>query len=91
MHYLHFQLAVTPQPRVNGEWINVPSGSQLAVKVEGVILHGSRPGLFRSVSGVVLTLSSQATSRPPNHDGKVRKIMIFFVALTYYLENYFQN
>ncbi|XP_075234505.1 integrator complex subunit 7-like [Lycorma delicatula] len=65
------KLAVTPQPRVNGEWINVPSGSQLAVKVEGVILHGTCPGLFRSVSGVVLTLSSQATARPANHEGKV--------------------
>uniref|UniRef100_A0A1B6DJT3 Integrator complex subunit 7 n=1 Tax=Clastoptera arizonana TaxID=38151 RepID=A0A1B6DJT3_9HEMI len=64
------KLAISPQPRVNGEWINVQSGSQLAVKVEGVIQHGARPGLFRSVSGVVLTLSSQLTSRP-NHESKV--------------------
>lgn len=63
------KLAITPQPRVNGEWISVPCGSQLAVKVEGVIQHGARPGLFRSISGVVLTLSSQLTSRV-NHDTK---------------------
>ena len=64
------KLAISPQPRVNGEWISVPSGSQLAVKVEGVIQHGARPGLFRSISGVVLTLSSQLTSRV-NPDSKV--------------------
>ncbi|XP_054272876.1 integrator complex subunit 7-like [Macrosteles quadrilineatus] len=58
------KLAVTPQPRVNGEYLSVAAGSQLAVKVEGVIQHGSRPGHFRSVKGVLLTLSSQLTSRP---------------------------
>ncbi|KAG8336910.1 Integrator complex subunit 7 [Homalodisca vitripennis] len=57
------KLAITPQPRVNGEYLSVPSGSQLSVKVEGVIQHGSQPDRFRSVSGVVLTLSSQLTSR----------------------------
>ena len=50
------------------------SGSQLAVKVEGVIQHGKRPGLFRRVSGVVVTVSSQlqARSAHSNHDPKVR-------------------
>ncbi|RZF40032.1 hypothetical protein LSTR_LSTR002435 [Laodelphax striatellus] len=66
------KLAVSPQPRVNGEWISVPSGSQLAVKVEGVIVHGTtRRGPFRSVEGVVLNLNSQQTVRPTNHEGKI--------------------
>jgi hypothetical protein len=68
------QLAISPQPRVLGESISVQSGSQLAVKVEGVIQHGKRPGLFRRVSGVVVTVSSQlqARSAHTNHDSKVR-------------------
>lgn len=64
-----YQLAITPQPRVNGEYLNVQAGAQLAVKVEGVIQHGAYPGRFRTVSGVVLTLSTQP-SRPPS-DNKV--------------------
>lgn len=70
--FLLLQLAVTPQPRVNGEYLSVQAGSQLAVKVEGVIQHGTHPGRFRSVSGVVLTLSSQLTSRLIV-DNKVRR------------------
>lgn len=68
------QLAISPQPRVLGESISVQSGSQLAVKVEGVIQHGKRPGLFRHVSGVVVTVSSQLQARSANnnHDTKVR-------------------
>ncbi|KAL1131667.1 hypothetical protein AAG570_011280, partial [Ranatra chinensis] len=62
------KLAVTPQPRVNGEWVTVTSGSQLAVKVEGVIQHGSRPGLFRSVEKVTVSLNTQPTSRSTNND-----------------------
>jgi len=68
------QLAISPQPRVLGESISVQSGSQLAVKVEGVIQHGKRPGLFRCVSGVVVTVSSQLQARSThnNHDTKVK-------------------
>lgn len=56
------KLAITPQPRVLGEFISVQSGSQLAVKVEGVIQHGQRPGLFRKVEGVIVTVVSQLQS-----------------------------
>ncbi|KAG8230968.1 hypothetical protein J437_LFUL003926 [Ladona fulva] len=31
------------------------SGSQLALKVEGVVQHGGRPGLFRRVASLLLT------------------------------------
>ncbi|XP_069697826.1 integrator complex subunit 7 [Periplaneta americana] len=67
------KLAISPQPRVLGESISVQSGSQLAVKVEGVIQHGKRPGLFRRVSGVVVTVSSQLQARSAhnNHDNKI--------------------
>ncbi|KAK7874523.1 hypothetical protein R5R35_001604 [Gryllus longicercus] len=66
------KLAISPQPRVLGEAISVQSGSQLAVKVEGVIQHGKRPGLFRKVNGVVITVTSQLQSRQThnNHDPK---------------------
>ncbi|XP_063222620.1 integrator complex subunit 7 [Bacillus rossius redtenbacheri] len=66
------KLAISPQPRVLGEPIGVQSGSQLAVKVEGVIQHGKRPGLFRSIGGVVITVSSQLQTRSghPHPDAK---------------------
>lgn len=59
-----FQLAVSPQPRVLGENISVQGGSQLAIKVEGVIQHGKRPGLFRQVNRVIVSVSSQLQARP---------------------------
>ncbi|XP_065225869.1 integrator complex subunit 7 [Planococcus citri] len=55
-------LAVSPQPR-SGEHISVTSGTQLAVKVEGVLSHGSKPILFRSADGIVLTVTTQLTAR----------------------------
>lgn len=53
------KLAITPQPRVMGEFISVQAGSQLAVKVEGVIQHGRKPGLFRKVKEIVIVVTSQ--------------------------------
>ncbi|XP_049812143.1 LOW QUALITY PROTEIN: integrator complex subunit 7 [Schistocerca nitens] len=54
------KLAISPQPRVPGEPIAVQSGSQLAVKVEGVILHGRRwAGRFRQTAAVTVTVSCQ--------------------------------
>lgn len=53
------KLAITPQPRVLGEFISVQAGSQLAVKVEGVIQHGLKPAFFRKVEGIVITVVSQ--------------------------------
>lgn len=58
------KLAVSPQPRVLGENISVQGGSQLAVKVEGVIQHGKRPGLFRMVNRVIVSVTSQLQARP---------------------------
>jgi integrator complex subunit 7 len=60
---------------VNGEWVPVTSGSQLAVKVEGVIQHGTKPGLFRSVEKVTVTLTTQPNSRN-NTNEKVLKLIL---------------
>ncbi|XP_050514546.1 integrator complex subunit 7 isoform X1 [Diabrotica virgifera virgifera] len=62
------KLAISPQPRVSGEFISVQAGSQLAVKVEGVIQHGMKPGLFRKIKEVVINVTSQLQSNSKNKD-----------------------
>lgn len=62
------KLAISPQPRVLGEFISVQAGSQLAVKVEGVIQHGMEPGLFRRIEEVVITVTSQLQTNTKNKD-----------------------
>ncbi|XP_051162958.1 integrator complex subunit 7 [Leptopilina boulardi] len=57
------KLSVSPQPRVLGEPVSVPQGSQLALKVEGVLRHGPKPYLFRSVSAVRISISSTPPSK----------------------------
>lgn len=57
------KLSITPQPRVLGENVTVPHGSQLAVKVEGVVQHGGKPGLFRTVEQVIVTVISALQPR----------------------------
>lgn len=54
---------------------------QLTLKVEGVIQHGSTPGLFRKIHSVCLNASTTLQSKPtpdfkvgvkfPNHDQKL--------------------
>lgn len=61
------KLSVSPQPRVAGEPAVVQNGSNLIVKVEGVVQHyGQNPSLFRSVDMVQLNLISQLISTRPN-------------------------
>ncbi|XP_043278908.1 integrator complex subunit 7 [Venturia canescens] len=63
------KLSVSPQPRVFGEPVCVPQGSQLALKIEGVLRHGKRGSLFRSVDAVCISI----TTTPPakiNNDHK---------------------
>lgn len=57
------KLSVAPQPRVLGEPFSVPQGSQLALKVEGVLRHGKRASLYRSVSAICVTISITASSK----------------------------
>ncbi|XP_071642440.1 integrator complex subunit 7 [Temnothorax longispinosus] len=57
------KLSVSPQPRVLGEPVSVPQGSQLALKVEGVLRHGRRASLFRSVAAVCISISTTPPSK----------------------------
>lgn len=66
------KLSVSPQPRVLGEPVSVPQGSQLALKVEGVLRHGRRAALFRSVAAVCISISTTPPSKI-NSDQKVNK------------------
>ncbi|KAJ8678827.1 hypothetical protein QAD02_014614 [Eretmocerus hayati] len=57
------KLSVGPQPKVVGEPVSVPQGSQLALKVEGVIRHGKKAALFRSVAAIQITISTAPPSK----------------------------
>ncbi|XP_074098202.1 integrator complex subunit 7 [Cotesia typhae] len=63
------KLSVSPQPRVLGEPVCVPQGSQLALKIEGVLRHGKRSSLFRSVAAVCISISTTPPSKI-NNDSK---------------------
>ncbi|XP_053314662.1 integrator complex subunit 7 [Spea bombifrons] len=57
------KLALSPSPRNPTEPIPVQSNQQLALKVEGVVQHGSKPGLFRKIQSVCLNVSSALQSK----------------------------
>ncbi|XP_034171663.2 integrator complex subunit 7 [Osmia lignaria lignaria] len=57
------KLSVSPQPRVLGEPVSVPQGTQLALKVEGVLRHGRRASLYRSVAAVCISISTTPPSK----------------------------
>lgn len=61
------KLALNPQ-RTNGDAVIVQQiGSNLVVKVEGVIQHyGNVPSLYRSIDSIHLTLVSQLLTTRPN-------------------------
>jgi integrator complex subunit 7 len=66
------QLAVSPQPRVAGEAITTTIGSQLAVKVEGIVQVTSSPRYFgRRVRAVQVTIQSNPANPTVGSDGKV--------------------
>lgn len=71
------KLSVSPQPRVLGEPVCVPQGSQLALKIEGVLRHGRKASLFRSVAAVCISISTMPPSKI-NSDARVIKLMFFF-------------
>ncbi|XP_073528083.1 integrator complex subunit 7 isoform X2 [Phyllobates terribilis] len=58
------KLALSPSPRNPTEPIAVQSNQQMALKVEGVVQHGSKPGLFRKIQSVCLTVFSTLQSKP---------------------------
>ncbi|KAG8504419.1 Integrator complex subunit 7 [Galemys pyrenaicus] len=57
------KLALSPSPRNPAEPIAVQNNQQLALKVEGVVQHGARPGLFRRIQSVCLHVSSTLQSK----------------------------
>ncbi|KAM6128284.1 LOW QUALITY PROTEIN: integrator complex subunit 7 [Pterocles gutturalis] len=57
------KLALSPSPRNPAEPIAVQNNQQLALKVEGVVQHGSKPGLFRKIHSVCLNVSSVLQSK----------------------------
>lgn len=71
-----FQLAISPQPKNPNEPILIQNSSQLSIKVEGVVQHGSRPGLYRKVDKILITVSSQQ-SRTPQQETKVIFLNIY--------------
>lgn len=58
-----FQLALSPSPRTPSEPIPVQNTQQLTLKVEGVVQHGSTPGLFRKIQSVCLNVTSVLQSK----------------------------
>ncbi|XP_037541479.1 integrator complex subunit 7 [Nematolebias whitei] len=52
------KLALSPSPRTPSEPIPVQNSQQLTLKVEGVVQHGSTPGLFRKIQSVCLGVTS---------------------------------
>ncbi|KAM8832429.1 integrator complex subunit 7 isoform 2-T2 [Spinachia spinachia] len=57
------KLALSPSPRTPSEAIPVQSSQQLTLKVEGVVQHGSTPGLFRKIQSVCLNVTSVLQSK----------------------------
>ncbi|XP_072169985.1 integrator complex subunit 7-like [Diadema setosum] len=56
------KLNLSPSPRASGDPVPVATNTHLALKVEGVIQHGSQPGLFRKVDQVVISVNTVLTS-----------------------------
>ncbi|KAG7460767.1 hypothetical protein MATL_G00202430 [Megalops atlanticus] len=57
------KLALSPSPRSPTEPIAVQNNQQLTLKVEGVVQHGSAPGMFRKIQSVCLNVSSTLQSK----------------------------
>ncbi|XP_064622387.1 integrator complex subunit 7-like [Lineus longissimus] len=57
------KLAISPQPRNPNDPISIQADTHLTLKVEGVIQHGDRPGLFRKIHKVKIEVSSSLQSR----------------------------
>uniref|UniRef100_A0A3Q4A8U3 Integrator complex subunit 7 n=1 Tax=Mola mola TaxID=94237 RepID=A0A3Q4A8U3_MOLML len=57
------KLALSPSPRTLSEPIPVQNSQQLTLKVEGVVQHGSTPGLFRKIQSVCLNVTSVLQSK----------------------------
>ncbi|XP_068198215.1 integrator complex subunit 7 [Antennarius striatus] len=73
------KLALSPSPRTPSEPIPVQNTQQLTLKVEGVVQHGSTPGLFRKIQSVCLNVTSVLQTKAGSEfkiplDGKTNEI-----------------
>lgn len=75
------QLAVSPQQSPNQEPIPLRADTHLSLKVEGVVQRGERPALFRQVTSVTISVSTNLTSRSSVVNTNAKVILFFFVAL----------
>uniref|UniRef100_A0A8C8F1N8 Integrator complex subunit 7 n=1 Tax=Oncorhynchus tshawytscha TaxID=74940 RepID=A0A8C8F1N8_ONCTS len=66
-----YLLALSPSPRTPTEPIPVQNNQQLTLKVEGVVQHGSTPGLFRKIQSVCLNVSSSLQSKTGGPEYKI--------------------
>lgn len=70
------KLALSPPPKSSGEPTLLSTDTQLVMKIEGVIQHGPKPGLFRKVAQVCLVVSASCStktapkSQESNHQSK---------------------
>lgn len=79
---------MSPQPRVAGEAITTTMGSQLAVKVEGIVqVTSSQRSSGRRVRAVQVTIQSNPTNPAVGPDGKVKTCDLapFLKMIRYYL------
>ncbi|XP_002137457.2 integrator complex subunit 7-like [Drosophila pseudoobscura] len=69
------KLSVSPQPRSATEPVNVQSGSNLVIKVEGVLQQAGSKQVkhFRRVESVQLSLTSQLVTPPPRSGSELQK------------------
>ena len=80
------KLAISPQPRSPSEPLSIHYDTHLTLKVEGIIQRGMRPGLFRKVSAVKLSVCSSLQSRTVS-EGKVSSNTTNYLNQTVQLHN----
>ena len=69
--YTILQLAISPQQQSALEPVLVQSDTHLTLKVEGVIQHGSQPGLFRKIHSISISVDSAVVTKAQTSDQKV--------------------
>ena len=60
--FIVLQLAISPQ-QSGTEPVLVQNDTHLTLKVEGVILNGEKPGLFRQIHSISIKVTSSIVSR----------------------------
>ena len=66
-----------------GEPISVPCGTHLGLRLEGVLVHGPKPGLFRQVKNLIIQFHVQLQDRHKSLDFKVYFIYEYIIDKIY--------